>query len=562
MIDKTQFIQHKWQPFLNKLDAIYEGAKRRTELGYDLAHRLPAQPIISSLAKECHALTSEYYGEGKGNLSVMYQFLIKISIVAGVTFYDPIQVSMSQDGYLGLHDLDTQLSLGKAYLTNVRGEYIKHGGRIVRGRSAIDNTIYPNVFLREEGLRLIARQGVMKAVVKFLRKLKNNPRDIENAGQLSQAAKEFLWQEICVALPPQTHSNEATEFVDFLHKNPDEYIENDRSKHRALLFASLANGELKAVPPATMVRITPHRFIKLCYTRHVPLQTIQDGQYVTLREVGAKEVVYLRPNEGHYLHDYHGMSLASGHLIRAGNLFFPSDPAAFNRTNRYPDIEWMVLEALAYNSSGELPEEKAVMVGRNSYTGSSIKQTAHGQAVCATLEKFPHYAAINNPCTISGVDATLDFIQFGTQPDSSGIKIITKNLRDNAFLKLVSDLILAMQMKFGIDNIDFQIQIIPTADRFALIFIPFAMLQQNGNIFTNPTTGATNVAMNIPEHLHMGNASGRWAATPEQRKVWNLAGQQYLQKLYDYAALSGTHEFMQNFMQDLLIVKPALRMSL
>lgn len=508
------------------------------------------------MSAECRELTAEYYGKDKGNISAMYKFLIKISLVAGVTFYDPIQETMSRDEYLGLHDLDTQLSLGKAYLTNVRGEYTKHGGRIVRGRTAIDNTISPNIFLQEDGRRLIARQGVMKAIVKFLGSRKKPTRllGIENAGQLSQTVKEFLWQYICYRIPQKIHSIEAETLVNFIHANPGEYLDNNYSRHRELLASGLANGELQVVKRTTMVHTTPHRFIKICYTRQIPLQAIQqDGQCITLRKAGVEEVVYLRPNEGHYLRDYHGMSLASGHQTRIFR--FPKDPAAFNRTNRYPDIEWMGVEALAYNSACELPEEQAVMVGRNSYTGSSIKQTAHGQSVCATLEKFPHYASVNNPHKMRDVDATLDFIQLGTKFDSSCLKIIAKNPGEKGFLEFVSNLILAMQRHFGSDKIDFQMQIIPTENLFALIFIPFAMLQQNGDVFTNLTTGVTNVSMNVPEHLHMGNAAGRWAATSEQHKVWDLEGHESLQRLYDYASLSGTREFMQDFVQDLIIAK-------
>lgn len=129
----------------------------------------------------------------------------------------------------------------------------------------------------------------------------------------------------------------------------------------------------------------------------------------------------------------------------------------------------MAVEALAYNSARELPDEQSVMVGSNSYTGSSIKQTAHGRAVCVALEKFPHYAAVNNPHPMRGVDATLDFIQLGTQLDSSCLKIITKNPQEKVFLEFVSSLILAMQRYFGSDKIDFQMQIIPTEDLFAKV---------------------------------------------------------------------------------------------
>jgi hypothetical protein len=106
-----------------------------------------------------------------------------------------------------------------------------------------------------------------------------------------------------------------------------------------------------------------------------------------------------------------------------------------------------------------------------------------------------------------------------------------------------------MQLNFGEDIIDFQIQIIPTADRFALIFIPFAMLQQEGNVFRNPVTGVTNSSINVPEHLHMGNAAGRWSATPEQIAIWSQSGKEYLQRLYDYTALSGARAFMISFVK-------------
>ncbi len=433
MTKREKFIKQKWLPFLARLDAIHKETIRRTQLGYDIAQRLPTQSTLNSLSLECMSLTKEYYGTG--NISAIYVFLMKISVSAGITFYDPLPVIMSNDGYLGIIDRNKQQELSQSYRTNIRAEYLKHGGRIISGRSAIDNTIYPNIFLLEHGRRLIARQGVMRAVVKFISLLKYNKvqRKIENAGQLSQSAKEFLWAEICAAIPDMSHTVAMQQFVEFIHKYPGEYFNSSPTQHRMLLFTGLSNNELKAVPRKTMVNITPHRFVKMSYKRQIPLRAVQDGKEVILRDAGAEEIILLRPNEGHYLREHHGMSLASGCQTRIFNLFFPQDPECFKRSNRYPDIEWMVIEALSFNSARDLPNEHAVMVGRNSFTGSSIKQTAHSQLVCATLEEFPHYAINNAPRRMSNLDAIIDFIQIGTVPDACCMKIITKNYSQSHF---------------------------------------------------------------------------------------------------------------------------------
>lgn len=552
-----QFIEEKWRPFLDKLEAIIEKTGHCTKLGYDLADRLPPQSEINKLAEECYALTTEYYGKGQNNIAVMYQFLIRANIAAGVTFYEPLDNIKSKDGYLQLNDMETLVRQSNDYTSNVRANYKKTGGRIFRGRSAIDNTTPPNIFLQEDGRRIVARRGVMKAIVKFLNLLnKENPNrsKIENAGQLSQDAKEFLWQEVCTAIPVQRHRQEITDFVDFLHAKPGEYFQGDKNNHRKMLYEGLAQGDLKAVPPAIMQQTVPHRYVGISYTRRTPLQVSINGDIVTLRENGIKEVVFQRANEGHYLRDHHGMSLASGSQTRVGNLFFSQDPAAFNRSNRYPDIEWLIIQALAYNSQDDLPGTRKVMVGRNSYTGSSIQQTAHGQEVCATLEQFPHYAAVNKPQQMREFDATIDFIQLGTKQDSSCLKIITNDLRAAALLEFVNKLIIAMQKQFR-ESIDFQIQIIPAKDgRFALILIPFEMLQKISNDVCQNSAGIRSDSINVRPHLHMGHAAGCWAATLDQLDLWFANGHEYLQRLFDFTSLTGTHEFMQNFVRDYVSV--------
>lgn len=535
----------QWSLFLQEIEAAYSEAKRRAAAGYDLAERMPPQTEINRLAAKCLALTSEIYGANKSNLAAIYQFLIKTSIAAGLTFYDPLPNIKSADGYVTCIPADEQKLKSTKYMDTVRAPFINEGGKIYRGRSAIDNTITPNIFLTTEGRRLIARQGMMKVVINLLKPIKR--LNIENWGQLPQTGKEFIWNEIKSSIPEQNTPDEYVEFVEYVQKNPGGYFNQDINTHVNMLFSGCAQGHIKPLPRATVNNMTVHRYIETKFTRITPLLTVKDGQIIEVRPAGITERAYLRPNEGHYLREYHGMSLTGGayeNLLNHKEI--PVDPDAFVRTNLHPDFEWLTAETNIFNtktSNYEFP----VMVGRNSCTGSSIKQTAHNQLVCASLNDIPHYAAINNPNALLELCSIIDLVQVGDKKDAFFIKILTKNLREKSLIEFVQNMILDMQLHFGEKSIDFQIQIIPDGEQFAIIFIPFAMLSQDQGIFTNPTTGATNISEEVPEHLHLGNAAGRWGANEAQRNIWLQDGHASLKRLYDFTALSGTYNFATEY---------------
>lgn len=545
-LDAAIFYVEKWEPFLQELRKHYNETKRRTAEHYDLAQRMPSQDEIDRLTYRCTELTTEFYG--KPDLSVLYRAFMKMCHAAQISFYKPMKYETSNDGWLRFIDVDHKNALTQEYFATVIDLYRKSGGRLVRGRSAIDNSYPQNVVLEHEGRRWLARQGMLRVLTKWFKKYRD-------AGSIPQEVREKLWSFIKDQIPEREYPSSTKELLNHQEQRPGAYYLGTKKSHIQSLLAESEQGNIRLLPRTTVNSLNHRRVINMEFKRLVPLRTVNDGVVVTIREAGTRELVACRMNEGSYLGSTHGMSLPYGKYANiGGNLEITNDPVAFEMNNRFPDFEWMAFEAEMLNTPDAefvLPETKSIVAGRNSCTGSSIKQTAHSQIAQGQLRDFPLFSAKGNPVIAKEYDCVYDVVQVGSKPDACFLSISAVSLRNKKMLELVNTLIIKMQLRFG-KVIDFQMQIIPDrkSKRFCFILIPFTMLEDVGNgVFKNPQTNTTNDAEKVAEHLHLGNCTGTWGSTAAQRLLWKSEGETALRRLYDFVALDHVKGFMQSYLQ-------------
>lgn len=498
-----------------KLATMITETKRRRDAGYDFSDRMPLQLEIDKMVDANLKLT--------GGLELIYPAFIEMAVSAQNTFYSDFQTSRSNDQALNLLDVQDKATKQKEYFSpnGVRDEYAKSGGLFPTGRSPIDNTLPPEVWLAEDADRLRKRKPVMTGWMHLVNKI-NAKKGIppkENLGQIAKEGKALLWNKICKKYPAQEYQTKYSELVNFMQKNPGA----DYDKH--LLEEGIMGGHIKALYRDEVHKQVPYRYLRATYNRVTPLCKVINEEIVTVRPEGSEEVVLLRANEGHYL-PQHGMA-------------FTKWP---NRTNEFPDFETLAFQASLYN--------KTVLVGRNSRAGSSIPQTAHDQLTTLKLSDVPHFAQISDPKPALELGGIVDIVQLGDTEDAFFLRLDTKNVYRIEIIEFINNLILKMQMHFNEKDIDFQVQIIPDDrhNQYSIIFIPFAALQKQNDVLTNPNTGKTNITEQVAEHLHVGNSCGFWAAFQNSPvELWKQGGRQSLNRLFDFACLPGTRNFIEEY---------------
>ena len=286
--------------------------------------------------------------------------------------------------------------------------------------------------------------------------------------------------------------------------------------------------------PFTIDQMYQRRFVPFIWQRSFHLQTIGDShEVINLRAADTKEISRFCINAMPY-QLLHGLGISE------------------YTDNIVCDIEKLAWEAEFLNPAANrelLPGEHHFNVGQNSHTGSSIPKVLHSHHSVGTLEEIKLYSDANSP-------NALEIMQVGTKQDALLIRLITDSVTEAAYLNFCIWLRMRLEMEFGTKVIDLHFHIMPTRDgRFATIIAPFAKLVQqkdsnNVRFFMNPETGENNVDLQVAPHLHLGNASKKWAVRFSDQSLLKAClkdGHGRLAALYDFTAKSGTRSMVQEY---------------
>ncbi|MBS3904528.1 MAG: hypothetical protein KGZ39_04305 [Simkania sp.] len=669
---REQFIRECWTPFCASLEALKAKTQERTDQGYSVADRLPSQQELNALQQQCYQLTELWYGQGKGEYSILYKTLIEIheiAKVAGFRFDDLSGVQKSPDGQVTMIPMTERSARVAGVLAERKALAPSEIRTSTQGKSGIDNTVLRTVFTQKEHLEHACFKGLNTTYFNFLRQreerilnlldlqhatpaevkerlsnlsesqlkalnissssyafqeLKASGRVIENVSQLpphmKQAsvsqAKEYAegaYQELKEAKITkrftELHSSDKTisleavrtqieqeekvwnDFVTFVDKNPGCFTEPSdamlnaflrdvadpetygnrrdadaltpelrtqarQQMHCLMTIAGLWSGGVAVEPRTQVEQETPHRHLPISWVRQVPLQ----GTDRVLREAGQREVSGLRANEMPY-QPHHGMAIPIGSFHErlptvstlGYDLNLPLDEKACLENWFLIDGEKIVQEYALLNpplsSDHWLPGEAAFEVGQNPKAGSSIQKNQHTQISSNDISAYPTYLQQNHPVFAPSLQATVDVVQVGKEPDAFFLKIVTANPKSPEIVQFIDNLKTEYLKSFGgPTKIDFNIKCINNNDgTCTLIFTPICQLTVNGkekgiDKSTNPFTEQTNIQMEIPVHC-MDTAKGAgWFMVPEgnpELASWAMQGQQTIRHLYDFTRVPG-----------------------
>lgn len=167
--EKVAFTHGRWNPFLRRLKGEIEAAKGRKAAGFLKHEVLPPQSLVLSLAEQCLQLTATWHG--RGNLSVVYEFLMEVADLFTPYCFNDIPCCRSEDLWVRLLDGSVRSSIiADANKSKPKQALYREGSlNETVGASAIDNCVLPNIMsavearvllvgsaIKNVGLRLIA----------------------------------------------------------------------------------------------------------------------------------------------------------------------------------------------------------------------------------------------------------------------------------------------------------------------------------------------------------------------------------------------------------------------
>lgn len=163
--ERTAWISENWEPFLARIKELSAEVKQRTESNYGPEARLPSQEEFRDLSAKCRDLTAQWYG--RPNISIVYQFLITVSEVAGIEAayaLGDVPTLQSSDGFVMAMDGSSR---GSAFAAadKLYEDLIQRGTMPQKaGASDIDATVLPNV-LDPGSAKVLLGSGMAKAFI-------------------------------------------------------------------------------------------------------------------------------------------------------------------------------------------------------------------------------------------------------------------------------------------------------------------------------------------------------------------------------------------------------------
>eukprot|EP00746_Dinoflagellata_sp_MGD_P120968 gnl/MRDRNA2_/MRDRNA2_56300_c0_seq1.p1 gnl/MRDRNA2_/MRDRNA2_56300_c0~~gnl/MRDRNA2_/MRDRNA2_56300_c0_seq1.p1 ORF type:complete len:1452 (+),score=235.13 gnl/MRDRNA2_/MRDRNA2_56300_c0_seq1:78-4433(+) len=356
---RQSFITGKWQPFIATLDNELAEVQRRHASGYSAREIMPSQGRIQDLCHENLQLSAEWHG--RGNISVVYEFLMQAAELDGHSAYHfaDLPQQRSSDGFIRVIDGSARKRL---YKPSSQGTSCSSIGTIPQaaGESPIDNLVLPNVMKRSQALRVFVGSRVQQIFVNWiskqqksaLRNLGADDLDMESeavrAKLLSFSSEELsaakvradsLWWKCLVTdgapiasygqLPEDVRKQgetwldsvfpgdepldeEMASFVEHCKAKPGRNVSEGPVRHKFLLMRAMCSSSVRVASRTDIERFTQHRYLSLPWTRTLPLIKFDEGgAELIVRSAGSIEHSRFRKNVFAY-GESHGLSQCAG----------------------------------------------------------------------------------------------------------------------------------------------------------------------------------------------------------------------------------------------------------
>eukprot|EP00756_Hemistasia_phaeocysticola_P020591 Hpha_TRINITY_DN15726_c0_g4::TRINITY_DN15726_c0_g4_i1::g.40221::m.40221 len=368
--EKAAFIAHRWMPFVRRLHAIRDLARERAASELNIVDRIPIDNYeVHDMMCECLHLTGEWYGHGKSNIALVYEWFVSTCEAAGISKYsfDQIRTQWSKDKFLLMVDSTRRSEI----LARVRqlNEIEKEAGEWTQqqGVSAIDNTLLNNIFTAEEATQLLASEishkfivvmfhvnqlrslriigektgidleneddpevikgvldkipdreltdwGITPENVSF-RSLRRTGKRVWNWGQLPAEDRKQMHKQVTASIARRTRklapADPFLKFVKHHKERPGEYFEGSREKHLTFLFIGMIAGKVVVVTRSEMERHTKAKYLAVQWKRKCDLI---DASNNVVRPASTIEHMRIRINEAGYA-PCHGMSLSGTGVV-------------------------------------------------------------------------------------------------------------------------------------------------------------------------------------------------------------------------------------------------------
>jgi hypothetical protein len=560
---KLTTLQERWQAYLDKLENIVQQVKQRVADKYEINHLMPPQHQILELQQECLDLTSEYYGAGNGNICCFYFYYIRMCDAAHITRYVYFDMDkyVAADQFISLQNFEQRTRALEEYEQQIYQAFIKQGGLWAYGRSEIDATSIANIFYFSQAQQLIYLYCIKKLIVELLSTTNYNIR-ISHYGELPQSIKEQVWsliQKYFVVDPTAEAQNIYYKYAKFCNNTPGacftdvpeqlQNLCNPTTLHAAIKMAGILSNNLVLISRKITEDWTPKRYLVMSWRRRYAL--------LKLRDANSLEHLRIWPNEMPYSPG-HGLSLCGDGLIEGlqdyGSVAYEWNVPIDVREeidNSARDIEKMFREMPLLCPPLDrklLPGEYYLYLFQNTIAYST-QPTQHLHIARGTLADFPIY---NLPATttinLQNLNATLEIVQVGTNPDSIFLRMYFKAVSDETIIKFLLDLHNDMLQHFsGPTPVDTYIQLNTSQNKYVFILEPHALLQEMPDRkFLNPETGSKSLRKPqyiIPEghKIDVIPPEHRWYAEVQP------SGREFLTRHFDATCKRGVRDFLDEY---------------
>ena len=369
------FLRELWYPFVKSLEELHLNVKYRIERGYSREHLFPMRGRqMVQMVERNKQLTALWYGRGRWNLCVYYDWFIKCMAMTKVVAFawkdDPVQ--RSDDQWATLVDSATRGRLG-AGMRN-RDKLLEETGNLrqQQGESAIDNTLLCNVMTPEDARVLLVGRICRKVFLYFLRLrqrahlaavkrhtkidlegcsprvattvlqsltsdelraigiqeaniswccLRNKGQLVADWGQIPRVDKASITTFLDARLRRSeglcdAETDEFAQFIVHAKKHPGNFFK-DKKHHLVVLCAGLLLNKIAVIRRSEMEQHTIAKYIAYEWKRRIPLVSWEPGRGLwTVRRTGARETSRIRANECPYA-DSHGMSVSSSGVLES-----------------------------------------------------------------------------------------------------------------------------------------------------------------------------------------------------------------------------------------------------
>lgn len=537
---------NNWLAYIEKLEKLLHVVRYRRTHNFAFDKIMSTQQQLYALQLECLELTEQWYGPGNGNIACFYRYFIAMSQEAYVTSfkYDQIDKYISKDGYISQINLAQRRAFCMQHEEVFFHDFVRQGGRWLRGRSEIDATSMSNMFYYKTAQLLLNYHFAQHLIVTEL--------GLEDYGQLPYKQRLTLWHLLQHNFSDNTvldKNNIFYKFIEYLNMRPGEFFNyfSEKLPEISLVSQQMLFDIMKIVGIQS-------RYLIL-FSRNI-VDNWPPKRYLTLkwyRNNQELELARIWPNEMPYAPG-HGLSLCGNGLIDDWDLYgtpayewnTPVSTMA-EKDNYVRDIEKIFKELnllcpkIKYNNL--LPKEQLLSIFQNTISYSTIKVTEHTHIVSCTIDDYPLYLLQSNAeITIPEFKARFQLVQVGSQPDAFFLKILLKELDNNALLNFL----ITMNKNFieyfgGLDKVDCHMQLFATKlGDFVFVYEPHArLIQLDGDKFLNVDNDT--ITPRRPQLLYptIGNIS---SVTNEM-----AAGLDFLSSFFDKTCKYGAHTWIWNY---------------